>query len=394
MAYTDVIEGVRHSVNALEANLKPDWEKILFVLKPYQTPLTQWLWFYGKNPMVVKNKTGKFGWFEDEYFPHQTQLTGTGISGGASSEDDIGVDDTDIFRANDILYIEATGQFVYVDSVESDAIDITSMDGSTTLSAATSGYVKIVGNRNSETNTTPTALTTKEIEKYNYLNIFTESVKSSGRDQAGETWTDGTTHDEQVEKKIMELKLKMERYFLFAPSAGYATDSDNGRTTWGHGLLGRITTNVTQYAGGAVDESTLDEHFKNVFSKGSNRRIHMCGADQLLDINQFLKDRYELNPNPTIEMYGSDIREYITPFGRVNIMYNQVLDGSFAEWGFTIDPDHVKLRYMADDKKGSRKLRVEENVETPGTDTTETKILADVGMQLTNEETCGILKPA
>jgi hypothetical protein len=46
---------------------------------------------------------------------------------------------------------------------------------------------------------------------------------------------------------------------------------------------------------------------------------------------------------------------------------------------------------MANDKKGSRKFRIEANVETPGADRTETKLLADIGLEFPLQETAGYL---
>ena len=46
---------------------------------------------------------------------------------------------------------------------------------------------------------------------------------------------------------------------------------------------------------------------------------------------------------------------------------------------------------MGNDKKGARKFRIEANVETPGADRTETKLLADIGIQVNNQELGGFL---
>ena len=118
----------------------------------------------------------------------------------------------------------------------------------------------------------------------------------------------------------------------------------------------------------------------------------MCGSNQLAAINRFVKSRYELNPQPAIKAYGIRLQEYLTPFGVVDLLWNPVMDGKFSDFGFTIDTDRVRLRYMAPDKKGSRKFRIEENVETPGIDGTTTKILFDVGLEIHNEECHGILR--
>ena len=75
MAYTGVISTVRSSaVGVLAANQKPDIDTVLRLIKPYQTPLMQWLFFSNKQSKVVLNANAKFSWFEDEYLPHQTTV--------------------------------------------------------------------------------------------------------------------------------------------------------------------------------------------------------------------------------------------------------------------------------------------------------------------------------
>lgn len=393
MSYESINKGV---VSSAQGNSVPDIEKVLMVLKPYQTPLFQWLWFSNRKQKEVRNAYAKFSWYENEMLPHQTNIiaavTGTGnpVSLLLTSSN---TQNLSIFNLDDIVLIEDTEEMAYVSAVSS-TVTLTNIDGAGSLTpiAEPGGVIKVIGSRNSENAGVRTSMTTKETEKYNYLNIFSESISTTGRYQAGENFTDGVDHAGLVAKRIEEMKMQVERYFMFAPSQGYAT-AGNYRTTWGHGFLGRIVTNVNTY-NTTLGESDFDDHLKEVFSKGSNRKLHICGANQLSDINKFVKNKFELNPDPTISVYGVQMKEYYTPFGIVDLLWSPLMDGKFANFGFTIDADKVRLRYMANDKKGSRKFRIEEGVETPGTDGTVTKILMDLGIEIHNEECHGILKKA
>lgn len=393
MSYESINKGV---VSSAQGNSVPDIEKVLMVLKPYQTPLFQWLWFSNRKQKEVRNAYAKFSWYENELLPHQTNITAAVTGSGnpvslllTSSN----TQNLSIFNLDDIVLIEDTEEMAYVSAVSS-TVTLTNIDGAGSLTpiAEPGGVIKVIGSRNSENAGVRTSMTTKETEKYNYLNIFSESISTTGRYQAGENFTDGVDHAGLVAKRIEEMKMQVERYFMFAPSQGYAT-AGNYRTTWGHGFLGRIVTNVNTY-NTTLGESDFDDHLKEVFSKGSNRKLHICGANQLSDINKFVKNKFELNPDPTISVYGVQMKEYYTPFGIVDLLWSPLMDGKFANFGFTIDADKVRLRYMANDKKGSRKFRIEEGVETPGTDGTVTKILMDLGIEIHNEECHGILKKA
>ncbi len=394
MAYESINQGVVSSGTMNTANAVPDVEKILYLMKPYQTPLLQFLWFSGRKSKEVRSPFAKFSWFESELYPHQTTTKTTITASGTPATLVLTTGNCNsitIFNTDDIVLIEETDQMAYVSAKNTTQVVLTHIDGATSLASLQSEgtYLKIIGSRNTEYAGVRTAVSVKEVEKYNYLNIFSESVATTGRHQAGETYTDGVDHAALVAKKIEEMKLQAERYFLFAPSQGYAT-AGNYRTTWGHGFLGRIQTHVNSYSP-TLDEDTFDDHLREVFEKGSNRKIHMCGSGQLTEINKFIKSRYEINPSPVTTIYGVNVREYMTPFGTVDLIWNPMMDGKFTNYGFTLDADKVRLRYMANDKKGSRKFRIEEGVETPGVDGTTTKLLMDLGIEIHNEECHGIL---
>lgn len=390
-----IITGVNNSANAVAANQLPDNEKVLALVKPYQTPLLQLLFFSAvSKAKEVINQMGKFAWFEDAFMPHQTTNKTTISALGTPATITLNAsncNDISIFTLDDIVLIEETDAMAYVSSRSTNQVVLTHIDGTSNLtSLSTQGmYLKVIGSRNHEYSGVRGTGRNAEVEKFNYLNIFSDSVASTGRYQAGQNYTDSVDHASLVIKKIEELKLQVERYFLFAPAQGYASVGSY-RTTWGHGFQGRITSNVNNYT--TLDEDTFDAHLMEVFAKGAGRKLHMCGSGQLLEINKFIKGRYEINPNPVTTIYGVNLTEYVTPFGIVDVVWNPVMDSKYIDYGFTVDAEKVRLRYMANDKKGSRKFRIEEGVETPGVDGVTDKILFDVGLEIHNEECHGILK--
>ena len=392
MAYTAALSGVRSSASYPSAQLMPDIERMLMLLEPYQTPFLQWLFFsdIGKSKKVI-NKQGQFSWFEDEYFPYQTTINGAFTGGSATGTLNVATGTGTYFRQYDVILMETNDQLAYISSISTDALSISTMSGGGTLAAANSGdYVKILGNQVNEYSTFPTALSTEAIQVSNYLNIFTETVATTGRDEAGEAWTDGESHDEQLEKKIKELKLKVERYFMLANVTPATQTISSYLWTFGKGLNGFITTNAAPYTSGSLSETTWNNYWKNVFAKGSNHRMHYVGSQQLVDINTLFGSKSVPTTTITTE-YGVAMTRWLNSFGSVDIIWDPVLDGKYSKYGFSIDPGTVRLRYMNNDKKGSRKFRVEENVETPGTDGTTDKILMDVGIEVVNQEKNGKL---
>ena len=395
MAYTQVNTGPQSSYNQLAANQMPDNDRMLFLLKPYQTEMMQKLFFSSGKALKVINQNGKFSIFEDELVPHQTTLTGAGITGGSANEDAIVLTDGTWIQQDDILLVEATEELVRVDSVTGGDVDITSLDGGN-ITAATTGYVKKVGDYIHEYAGVRTFVSTEEIEYYNYLTIHTEAVASTGRQQAGENWTNGKTHRDQVRKKTEEMKLKFERNFKFSTEKGTGTatgsDGNTYRVSWGEGFLGRVSTHRDTYT--TLNETSFDAYFGGVFSQGNKVKDHYSGTNQSIAINKIVKDKYAIDPKPMTTSYGVDLALYQLPMGKLKLHWDQQMDGKFVDFGFTVDWEYVKMRYMANDETGTRKFRIEENVKTPGTDGKVTKILSDIGIQIANEEVHGIFAKA
>lgn len=394
MALTGYATGNMTQVTTLAAEQMPDIDRYLYLLEPYQTPILQWLYFsQGMNKaQVVTNADGYFQWFEDELVAHQTTLTGAGIAGGASPNTNISVTDKTWINEGDILLVEATGQMVYVSSVAEGEIDITHIDGSSAITAATTGYIKKIGSRNNEFNGLRTGVFTKPVAKNNYCTISTETVTTSGRYQAADFYTNGMTHKEQVNKKTLEMKFQFERQFLFSTASGAVTDSSAYRFTYGKGFLGFVTTNSVSFDN-VLTEEKFDQFLMQCFSaKGSSRKKRLYAGMTLISrINSFIKSSDKYRVDSVAYEYGIKIDKYFTPFGLVEIVWDPVMDGKFADYGFLVDEKGIKLRYMANDEKGSRKFRIEPGVETPGTDGMTSKLLADIGIQVYNEETHGIL---
>lgn len=401
MAYTGVVSTVRSSATALAANQKPDIDTVLRLIKPYQTPLFQWLFLSNKQSKVVLNANGKFSWFEDEYLPHQTtistssaiSLTSTYYLNFTSSN----CTDVSFFKLNDLVYIEATDEVAFVSTVTSSTdITLTKVHSTiptalTVIPAGSNGsYVRIIGSWNLENNEKVTSVTTEEVEVYNYLTIFNEGIGTTGRDQAGQNYTDGKTHDEEVMKKMEEMKMMYERNAIYSNVAySYGTTTATKKTV-GKGFKGFITTNAVSYSG-AISEAALDAFFAQVFAKGSNQRTFLVGNNLFNGIMDIIKAK-QGSFDPVVDgSYGVRVVNYIHGMGDVKIVRDQMLEGKFSNNGFLYEESQVIPRHMGNDKKGSRKFRLEANVETPGADRTETKLLADIGLQFNNQELAGYL---
>jgi len=400
MSYTTIESGPQSSYSALAAIQMPDNDKLLYLLYPMQYPLFQKMYFStGRRAEPVIKDTGLFSWFEDELFPNYTTLTGAGISGGSATENIQTVLTLNFLQPYDILLIEKTGEMVYCTTITTNTT-ISSMDGSSLITAASDGIIRKIGTLDHEFAGVRTAVSTQPIQVSNYLTKFNESVGMTGRQQASKTWTDGMTFKDQINKKVDEMKLLYENNFKFATASGIRTitgsDGNTYNATYGKGLLGMITTNVQTYT--TLTETVVDQFLVAKFSTGgSNVTDLYFGAQLSLAFQSIIKSKYQINPQPITTEYGVRLTQWVLNQGTANLIWDPTMNGRYTDFGFAIDPDArkpLKMRYMADDDKGSRKFRIEKHVETPGSDGRIDKFLADIGIQLPNQEIHGILEAA
>ena len=121
------------------------------------------------------------------------------------------------------------------------------------------------------------------------------------------------------------------------------------------------------------------------------------GVNQSLAFANIIKNKIQVPGKDIITQYGTRLTKYVLTQGTLNLIWDPTMNQQYVDWGFAVDPDAtkpIKMRYMADDDKGSRKFRIEKHVETPGTDGRLDKLLADIGIQVPNQEIDGILRIA
>jgi hypothetical protein len=403
MALTGVISGVSTTVNQLAANQMPDIDRHLYTLAPFQTPLwTKYFWS-NKPSDVVYNANGRFDWMEDEYFPYLlnvTHLTGGSATGAltVTSYPTAGtIDASGVPIVGDVYLVSATQQLVYVTTKTATGttpaytLVVSTLNGSTLITDATTGLLMKVGSLNHEYGTPRTSAITQEIEKTNYCSIFKETVTYTGRQQAGKLYTNGKTFAEQIKKKELEMKQQFERNWWFSTANYTGLDSTSSyRVTFTQGFLGRISTNVATYTGD-ITEPVWDAFLAQCLTKGSADKDIYMGANIYNGVCKFVKDKYHVNDNEAKE-YGVRTTSYIAPIGkRLTLIWNPQFEGAFSDSAFAVDPEGIRIRYMNNDEKGTRKFRIEEFEETNGIDGKSAQLLADLGIQIPNEETHGVL---
>jgi len=315
-----IIQGIRGAGNGLAANQKRDIWKTLMVLKPYNTPLSQFIIFGRKPSKPVFNKTGTFSWMEDTLLPHDTTTTAaiTAVSGQLTLNA-TNCADFSIFNVDDLVLITETSKMGIVVSTTSTTAVLENPDG-TALTDLTSGhYITILTSMNSENALQRTAYTTQEVEKTNRLTIMSDTVSVTNREEAGQSYTNGLSLAEQIQKKMEEMKFQFERLALLSLTSGLATTTDSMVKSWGQGALGTFTTHASTYT--TTTEAGLDTWLEAVGKQGSTSRLLLAGSTVYFDIQKIIKAKYGTLPtNQIVKKYGVDLTTYKHGYLNVNLV--------------------------------------------------------------------------
>jgi len=158
---------VQTSLSVESTEQMPDNDRILYFLYRHQFPLFQKMYFStGKASKPVVNSAGLFNWWEDELYPSSTAISS--ITGGSATENIESVITTAFIQPNDILLVESTLQLVYCTTITTHTT-ISSMNGSTAITASSATYLRKVGVLDHEFAGARAAVATKPVQSSNYL---------------------------------------------------------------------------------------------------------------------------------------------------------------------------------------------------------------------------------
>lgn len=384
------------------SNVQPDVLKMLVKLDPMRTPLLDWLILSNKTSKVVTSPYGKFEWFKRAFVPHIFNVGGTAITPTSQIWTLSATNITNfselagVLQANDLVLVRISGGYhiLRVDSnngtnVVLKVVDSSQQSGVTGAIEANS-IIRTMGQLLYDGHGRLDYISVQEENVYNYLKEFVYYVETTGRQQAGQYFTDGMSHAERVAQKFIEAKLEIERYLWFATLRGALSSTNgNNQATFGYGIDAQISTAVSYST--AMTETVWRNALKTAFKYGSGKKIAYLGADLMDDVERFMQNYYEINQTGSSSLFneiGLTAKSYRTFSGVITLVWNPIFDGDRVGNGYVLDEEQVLLRYMADDERGSRKLRVRDNVGIGYEDKKVTEILADVGVMIKDERTC------
>ena len=270
---------------------------------------------------------------------------------------------------------------------------------------------KIIGNINPEGGEMPDAIALNPVKVYNLTQIFRTPLSMTRTALK----TKLRTPEQRQKAKAEALEMhswEMELAFLW----GIRTENigDNGkpeRTTMG------VINFIRQYAPANVSDYTLDPAYaglawtadgggqtwlkntlERIFRYGAGEKLVLCGSGFLLGIDALassvgLGNVMQLVPGA--KTYGMEIRQWLTPFGVVNMKTHPLFsyDATTRNMALVLEPKELSYRYI-DDTTFYGESNQKQHAEGYGqrrVDGINEEFLTEAGLEFGLAQKCGIL---
>lgn len=391
--------GTRTTANTNSDIHVRDVEDMMPYIWRTQAPITQ---FFVAKDLRQEETTGKDSAFEHFEKDQRTGSTtiAAGITGGSNTETVVAGEA--IFRVNDTVIIDSTGDVCDLASVSTTTIGLRKVGGGNISAAVAGCSIRRLSSAFSDNYTKQTAYSNNAEGKTGYCQIMLEAMQMTGREQAAKTYGNNDGWDSIVEETLANLQYDQDQSWLMNGAAVKETLSDGVRTQ-SVGLRGGITTNVNEYSG-TLDMDEVDDHLETFMIRGikgyANEWICWAGTKYMRQLNKALKQERNWEQSESdkkeaiIKVYGGlhkgganpEIFKYNAEFGTVYYMWNPNLVDKWSYSAVYTHPQCIKMRYMGKDKDGPRKYRVEENVQTPGGGSKHDQVITDTGLHIKTEK--------
>lgn len=367
---------------ALQADRLPiDWSEEIYNSWPEVAPLLQ---ITGKSRKKATNDP-EFSWFEEAEGPVTDAINNA--AGYTATDVQLVVDHGSYFAAYDVVKVPRTGEQMLVTAVDAVTNTLTVKRGFGTTGAAAlvdNDVLLIIGNAMPEASGKPDKKLRNPVPKSNYTQIFKTVFGVSGTVAASTLrGPKELAHQRMIYNR--EHKLKLEYAALFGEKNLSVVNSEVVRST--QGLLATIQTHVWN-ANGPLTEAAFDKEFVPMcFARGSRKKLALCGQVPLAQINTWAKGRIQ-TVSGSQETYGISVSRYITPFGDLLLVYDELLSGPvYGGYIIVVDLDNCWYRPLA-----GRDTKLYPNIQDPDTDAVEEMYLTEAGFEFRCEETFALAK--
>lgn len=367
-----MITSVRSTANVTGVRRVVDVRKKIDVLEPNAAPLTQLTRKIEKRVAI----NPEFKWMEEEALVKSDAVNYS--TGYTSADTSVVVDNGNRFRSGDVVKAVATGEQMLVTGVSSNTLTLSRGWGSTAAGAlADNAVLLIVGNANEEHAEKRSMKIGDQTPRTNYTQIFRTPFGISRTADNSEMYG-GNDLAHQRMMQLIEHDKEIERAFWFGEPKEDLTGTNPRRATGGADYW--INTNATNM-GQTMTEAEFEAFLRTGFRYGSKTKWLFASPIYLSAISFWAKDNIQVTPKD--KTFGIDVQQWLTPFGMVNIVLNNLFAETtvYAGYAFLVDIEGIAYRYLTN---SDTKLRT--NIQNPSADGEEDEYLTECGLEFNNEK--------
>lgn len=357
------INGQRTTLNIDNSRIKKDAEPKIALFDPQATPLATAISTIGREyvkddngmvkvsgvPVMKKVTTNpRFDWWEDQLIGFKSNATAAFLS----TDTTITVADGSIYNAGDIVMNTRTNEVIEIVGLPSgNSLTIRRGVGASGVGIAINAADEflVIGNAYPEGAASRGAITTKEVNQFNYTQIIRTSVEITRTLQNSDTYTDKDWMYEVKKTGIDHMK-KIERTLWFGKreqSIDTANNASGAPKRMTGGILGQFIVTNVMVAPSVLTEAEFNTFLETALKNGSTYKYVFCAPRVLTVISNFAQGRLRTAQDDTI--YGLTIHEYQSPHGMVKLVRQPIFDESaqYSGHAVAVDMQNVKYRYLA-----------------------------------------------
>ncbi|MGM9846575.1 MAG: DUF5309 family protein [Muribaculaceae bacterium] len=266
--------------------------------------------------------------------------------------------DSNIFQASETLLIpgvEATTRdgkkeslILYVTAAENKTLSVISVNNYNS-SAGTNIVPEInegekiirMGKAATELDVQTPQFEALPVKSQNYCQIFKAQVEQSVFQKLADKEV-GWTFTDQEEVAIIDMRLGMEKNFLFGSKMRFREPGKQEDVLLTGGIWNQ-TNHEWKYTSGNFDNNSLVEMSRNAFTgnAGSSRKV-LIGGSKFIEALHKLEIMRTINSGEVKTKWGIDFTEICTKFGTFYVVLSEIFDQcGHSEDAFVLDPEYL-----------------------------------------------------
>lgn len=321
---------------------------------------------------------------EDEPIPEWDTDSGSGLNDSATT---LNVSNGGYHRAGDILYNPATGEYLRVTAVSTNALTVVRGYGASSGAAiAASQKLLNLGAAEQEGDSSPPAKSTVTVTKSNYTEIKKEPVHLS------RTLAETAMYGTENERNRLRVKAgakharEWEYVLLFGQKNEDTSTATNPIRTAG-GLNAHITTNELD-ANGTLTETELVDFIGDVnrykVDGGGGRKALLASRAVLSTMSNWGANKLQTVSGAS-QRYGFAISEFVTPYGVLDVVNHPLLEEGFEGMAFIVDMAGIMIRPL-------HRTTLQTNIQDNDEDGYKDQYLTEQSFSFINEKAYGRIK--